>query len=128
MTIEFMNGETLEVIAVYGGAKLVKGVKRDVLRIEVSPSVSKEELERLFNNNPNAFTIYAHMNKEDTPDVSKRVIMAEGYTIFLGVTSEKKVIPHQPGLLLPDKNEIITVVSIAQQTYEEYENSKNQEA
>lgn len=127
MTIEFMNGETLEVKQVFGGARLIDGIKRDVLRIEVSPTIEKEELERLFKDNPNAFRIYSYINREESPNIAKRVIMAEGYTIFIGITSEKKIIPHQPGLLLPDKSEFVNVVSIAQITYEEYESSKNQE-
>lgn len=127
MTIEFMNGETLEVKQVFGGARLIDGIKRDVLRIEVSPTIEKEELERLFKDNPNAFRIYSYVSREESPTIAKRVIMAEGYTIFIGVTSEKKIIPHRPGLLLPDKSEFVNVVSIAQMTYEEYESSKNQE-
>lgn len=125
MIIEFLNGEQLEVNSIYGAPRLVDGVIRDVLKIEVNINNDKSNLERLFKDNPNAFKIYSY---SETPDEnggvkSTKTLMAEGYTIFISIDTEEKVIKHPPGRLLPDTKENVRVIMIAQQTYEEYQSS-----
>ncbi len=123
MTLEFMDGSQLKVRDVFGGPRLVMGVVRDVLRIEVDPSVIEfAALKAKFKDNPNARIIYTYvddLDKDGNP-VKQKVEMGVGYTIFVSISDEQKKITPPPGKMAPDRIDEIYVVQIAQQTYEEY--------
>lgn len=127
--IELMDGSSISVKRVFGGPRIVDGVKRDVLRIEFDDSVEDQVIEKTFKNNKNAFKLYTY---SDTPTEnggtsSNKILMGTGYTIYLGIKVEEKTIPHKPGLLLPDIKETIKTVELAQITYEEYQESIGEE-
>lgn len=127
MKIRFMDGEEIDVLRVYGGPKLVNGVTRDVLRIEVDTNtITFDKLRSLFENNPNAMVLHTDsISPTESGGVYvEDVKMAEGYTIFISQTIEDVKVPHTPGLLEPDTTEHVFVVLLAQMTYEEYQASK----
>lgn len=125
MIIELMDGTQIKNVKnVYGGPKLIQGVVRDTLRIEIDGKESIKDLLDIFTNNPNTIKMYTYNTKvnDDKSESLEKVLMGEGYTICVSIDRVTKNIPHQPGLLLPDKKEEIIEVMMAQLTYEEYTN------
>lgn len=124
MTLEFLDGTQLEVITIIGGPKLIGGVMRDTLQIEVDPSVATlEQLKALFKDPIKCRTLYGYNEAvdESTDQVSTvRETIGEGYTIFVSVADEERRIAAPPGYLQPDTIEEVYVVQIAQLTYAEY--------
>lgn len=123
MTLEFMDGTQLEVRDIYGGPRLVQGVMRDTLRIEVSPHVCGfDDLREMFMDNPNTRHLYTYVNNqdEDGKSITSKVEVGEGYLIFVSISDEIRKVPPIPGKMVPDETEEIYVVQIAQQTYAEY--------
>jgi hypothetical protein len=121
-----MDDKTLIVKRVVGGPRLVDGEYRDVIRIEVDDSIDTETLEKLFKDNPNTFVLYTANGLLDDGDIvytSESKLMCQGYTIFAGIEHEDRTIPHKPGLLLPDTEEHLNIISLAQMTYDEYKES-----
>jgi len=116
MLLEFENGFRLEVDNIIGGPRLVMGVLRDTLRIEVLPNVMDfKELKSLFENNSgNLYTI------EEVDGEMKKSLIGEGYTILVSVSDENRKITTLPGRLLPDRYEEIYAVTVAQETYQEH--------
>ena len=121
MLLKFADGSSIQVRDIFGGPRLVMGVMRDTLRIEVDPeTISFEDLRNHFKNNPKTVKLYTEMPSEDgmsEPTVSE---IGEGYRIFISIAEEQKKVAAPPGKLVPEKYEDIYVVQIAQQTYEEY--------
>lgn len=116
MLLEFGNGTQLEVDNIIGGPRLVMGVLRDTLRIEVYPHVMEfKELKSLFEQGDGTF-----YTTEEVDGEVQKVMIGEGYTILVAVSDEKRKVGTPPGRLLPDQYEEIYVVTIAQETYQEH--------
>lgn len=116
MLLEFENGFQMEVDNIIGGPRLVMGVLRDTLRIEVCPDVMEfGKLKSLFEYNSG--TLYTI---EEVDGELKKSLIGEGYTIFVSISDEKRKVGTPPGRLLPDQYEEIYVVTIAQETYQEH--------
>lgn len=123
MILEFLDKSQIEIIAIFGSPKLVMGVMRDTLNIEVSPSsISFEDLKSHFKDNPKTGTLYTYGETTDETGniVTGKITIGEGYNIFVSITDENRKAPSPPGRLVPDKIEEVYVVSIAQMTYQEH--------
>lgn len=119
MILEFADGDQISVDAIYGSPKLIGGVMRDVLRIELSPELyTFDELKSKFKDNPNTSTLYTY--SESNGEKVKNEV-GKGYKIFVSISDEEKHIQHVPGKLAPAVTKEVYVVTIAQQTYEEYQ-------
>lgn len=116
MILEFLDGSKMEVLSIFGGPRLINGVMRDTLRIEISPSAVKfEELRECFKNNPKTAMLYTYTEDSDTKNN-----IGEGYQIFVSISDEERKIAVVPGKMVPDEYEEVYVVTIAQMTYQEY--------
>lgn len=127
MIIELMDGTAIEnVKQVYGGIKIINGIPRDTLKIELDGSTNLQELKSIFENNPNTMKLYTYNTiiNDDKTTKYEKVLMGEGYNIFISAENINKKIPHKPGRLLPDTMENINVIMLAQMTYEEFEQTK----
>ena len=127
MIIELMDGTAIEnVKQVYGGIKIINGIPRDTLKIELDGSTNLQELKSIFENNPNIMKLYTYNTiiNDDKTTKYEKVLMGEGYNIFISAENINKKIPHKTGRLLPDKMENINVIMLAQMTYEEFEQTK----
>lgn len=125
MIIELMDGtQIVNVRNVYGGPKLIDGVVRDTLRIEIDISESIEDIENILFNNPNTMKMYTFNTiiNDDKSVTEEKVLMCEGYNIGVYIKKVEKVIPHKPGFLLPDEKIEIIEVMMAQLIYDEYIN------
>lgn len=124
MILQFKDGSKLNVLDIFGGPRLIMGVMRDTLRIEVDPSTTSfGELKALFKNNPNTSTLYSYTDAVDDQNrpVIKKNEIGEGYEIFVSITDEERRITPPPGKMAPDQIEEVFVVTIAQMTYQEYQ-------
>lgn len=123
MILEFVDGTQIEVEAIFGGPRLINGVMRDTLRIEVSPdTIGFDDLKSLFKNNPATSMLYSYTNNidEEGNTITEKNTIGEGYNIFVSISDETRKVVTPPGMLLPDKLEDIFIVTIAQMTYQEY--------
>lgn len=123
MLLEFLDGSQIEVNEIFGGPKLIMGVMRDTLRIEVSPdTMTIDELKAHFKNQEKCRTLYSYTDDvdDDGAPIVVRNTIGEGYTIFVSVSDEERLVRCQPGLLRPDKVEEVLVVTVAQMKYNEY--------
>lgn len=121
MQLKFVDGSSIQVLSIFGGPRLINGVMRDTLRIEVAPeTISFEDLKSHFKNNPKTVKLYTIEPSTDGSTEAKESEIGEGYRIFVSIAEEQKRISAPPGKLVPPKYEDIYVVQIAQQTYEEY--------
>lgn len=122
MKLRFMDGKEIDVLRIYGGPKLIDGIKRDVLRIEVDPDyILFDDLKRCFENNPNTMVMYTDSSTvENGEPITELVELGVGYTKFISQTIENITIPHTPGKLEPDIVQKTYIVQIAQMTYDEY--------
>lgn len=124
MILQFKDGTQLDVIGIFGGPRLIMGVMRDTLRIEVDPSsVTFDELKALFKNNPNTSTLYTYTETVDDNNrpIIKKNEVGEGYEIFVSISDEERRITPPPGKMAPDQIEEVYVVTVAQMTYQEYQ-------
>jgi len=123
MILEFLDGSQIDVKNIFGGPRLILGVMRDTLRIEVSPDTcSFEDLKVHFKDNPKTESLYTYENVENAKGkmVSKKIEVGKGYQIFVSITDEVREIPSEPGKMGPINVEEVYVVTIAQLTYPEY--------
>lgn len=124
MILQFKDGTQLDVLGIFGGPRLIMGVMRDTLRIEVDPSTTSfGELKTLFKNNPNTSTLYSYTESVDDNNrpIIKRNEIGEGYEIFVSISDEHRRVTPPPGKIVPDQLEEVFVVTIAQMTYQEYQ-------
>ena len=123
MLLEFLDGSQIAVHAIFGGPRLVMGVMRDTLRVEVSPeTITFDQLKNLFKDRNKCRTLYSYTDDVDddgNPIVIKNTI-GEGYSIFVSISDEERSVRYQPGLLRPERTEEVYVVTIAQMKYNEY--------
>lgn len=119
MILEFLDKSQLDVLSIFGGPRLINGVMRDTLRIEVSPSIiTFDELKASFKDNPKTATLYTYSNFDD-PTIKHEAGI--GYMIFVSITDEERRIISPPGKMVPDEFEEVFIVTIAQMTYQEYQ-------
>lgn len=124
MKLEFADGRQIEVIAIYGGPRLIQGSMRDTLRIEVNPSlINFDNLKALFMDSDNLSTIYSitESTNETGDMVETKSEIGEGYTLFVSISDEVRNIAQIPGKLEPPTSEEIYTVTIAQETYAEHQ-------
>lgn len=130
MILEFLDGIQIEVEAIFGGPRLINGVIRDTLRIEVSPDkMGFNDLKELFKNNPATSMLYSYTDTidEEGNAVTEKNTIGEGYNIFVSISDETRKVVTPPGMLSPDKMEDVFIVTIAQMTYQEYHAAINPE-
>jgi hypothetical protein len=123
MLLEFIDGKQLTVNEIFGGPKLVNGVMRDTLRIEISPdTASMEDLKAMFKDQQKCRTLYSIRDDEDEDGnpIQVRNTIGEGYTIFVSISDEERIIKCAPGILVPDTIEEVYIATISQMTYNEY--------
>lgn len=122
MKLEFLDGSQIEILTIIGGPRLIMGTMRDTLRIEVSPkSIGFEELKSHFKDNPKTRMLYTYTDvNEEGRTIEVKNEIGEGYSIFVSISDEERIIAAPPGRLLPDKVEEVYIVTIAQMTYQEY--------
>lgn len=121
MVLEFNDTSRLEVLTIIGGPKLINGVLRDTLEIEVDPStINFDELKRQFKEEKIS-KLYTYVDDidEEGNAVQVRTEIGEDYTIFVSISDEERKIVQSPGKVLPDKYEEVYIVTIAQITYAE---------
>lgn len=119
MILEFLDKSQLDVLSIFGGPRLINGVMRDTLRIEVSPSIiTFDELKASFKDNPKTATLYTYSNIDD-PTIKHEA--GVGYMIFVSITDEERRIISPPGKMVPDEFEEVFIITIAQMTYQEYQ-------
>ena len=129
MKLEFRDGSQIDVIAIFGGPRLINGVMRDTLRIEVSPeTIEFEELKSHFKDNPKTSMLYSY-TEEPTVNgtVLQKNFIGEGYNIFVSISNEIRRVQNPPGILAPDVMEEVNIVTISQMTYQEYSASNTSE-
>lgn len=124
MKLEFFDGTQVEVIAILGGPKLIGGIMRDTLQIEIDPSVMEfNALKQLFQDEDKCRTLYSWTEDVD-PETDEggmiRNTVGEGYIKFISISDEFRTVKCPPGMMLPDTTEELYVVNIAQLTYSEY--------
>lgn len=122
MKLEFVDGSQLCIKDIFGGPRLVDGVMRDTLRIEVDPeTISFNDLKAIFENTDNLRKIigYREVTKDGETSLVKSDI-GEGYQIFVTIEDTKRKVKPPIGKLTPDKYEEVYIVTIAQYTYQEY--------
>lgn len=123
MKIEFLDGSQIDVITIFGGPRLINGVMRDTLNIEVSPeTIGFEELKAHFNNNPKTSTLYSYTEEQTGDGIAlQKNKIGDGYNIFVSITDETRRQQTPPGVLAPDVMENVYIVTISQMTYQEYQ-------
>lgn len=123
MILEFIDGIQIEVEAIFGGPRLINGVMRDTLRIEVNPNtIGFNDLKALFKDNSATSMLYTYTNNidEEGNTITEKNTIGEGYNIFVSISDETRKVVTPPGMLLPDTMEDVFIVTIAQMTYQEY--------
>jgi hypothetical protein len=126
MFLQFEDKSQIEVKSIFGSYKLIHGVLRDTLRIEIDPdTTSFDELCETFKDNPKTSTLYS---VQDPDDNGYQIVtkIGEGYNVFVSISNERVKKNSIPGSMEAPVYEDIFVVQIAQQTYAEYilENSQ----
>ena len=125
MILELLDGTQLEVKNIFGGPRLIDGVMRDTLRIEVDPAViGFGDLKDLFKDNPNTalLSTYNEVTNDDGEITNVKTDIGEGYQLFVSITDTERKVTPPPGRLVPDTYEEIYIVTMAQLTYQEYHN------
>ena len=98
------------------------GVLRDTLIIEVDPkTISFDDLKSKFTNETMLSSLYTYSESTKEDGTETKTLVGEGYKIFVSLSNEMKRSNQVPGRMAPDKSEEVYVVSIAQQTYQEYQ-------
>lgn len=126
MKLEFLDGSQIDVIAIFGGPRMINGKIRDTLRIEVSPESSNlEDLKIYFQDPLKTSILYSYTEETGLHQMElNKNIIGEGYNIFVSADQETRKIPQPPGVLAPDQTETINVIVISQMTYQEYQDAK----
>ena len=126
MKLEFLDGSQIDVIAIFGGPKMINGVMRDTLRIEVSPESSNlEDLKTYFKDPLKTSMLFSYTEEQISGNIElKKNMIGEGYNIFVSANQETRKIQQQPGILAPEQTEDINVIVISQMTYQEYQDAK----
>lgn len=127
MTLEFVDGTKIPVIAIFGGPANVEGIVRDVLTIEIDPkTISFDVVENHFKNTNNLAHLYTYEpeRNEDGNLYDVKIEIGEGYTIVLGVDKITRKVNPFPGKIVPETFETVYIVTIAQMTYDEWTSSE----
>lgn len=126
MKLEFLDGSQIDVIAIFGGPKMIDGVMRDTIRIEVSPESSNlEDLKTYFKDPLKTSMLFSYTEEQISGNIElKKNMIGEGYNIFVSANQETRKIQQQPGILAPEQTEDINVIVISQMTYQEYQDAK----
>ena len=125
--LEFVDKSQLDIITIFGGPANINGIVRDVLSIEIDPSViSIDELNEVFSNTDNLAHLYIYEpERNENGDISNtKIEIGEGYTILLGVEEVTRKVNPFPGKIVPETYESVYIVNIAQMTYDEWISSK----
>lgn len=128
MILELLDGTQLEVKNIFGGPRLIDGIMRDTLRIEVDPAVIEfNTLKNLFEDNPNTALIstYTEVTDDNGETTNVKTDIGEGYQLFVSIADTKRKVTPPPGRLVPDTYEEVYIVTIAQLTYQEYQDNKS---
>lgn len=121
--LELLDGQQIEVVRILGGPRLINGVMRDTLSIEVDPStMSLDELASIFKDSSKTNHLFTYIDENDS---KVKVEIGEGYDIFVSAHLEHRKVDRVPGKIAPDQYEDIIVVNIAQLTYDEYQDFQN---
>ena len=123
MILEFVDGSSIDVIAIFGSPVNINGTMRDVLTIDIDPNtISQNKLREIFNNTNNLAHLYTYEDEVNENDeiVTSKIEIGEGYTILLNVEKETRKVEKFPGKITPDEFTSVLVVTIAQMTYDEW--------
>jgi hypothetical protein len=125
MILELLDGTQIEVKNIFGGPRLIDGVMRDTLRIEVDPdTIAFGVLKSYFKDNPSTALMSTYNDVEEDGEVkSVKSDIGEGYQIFVSITDEERKVTPPPGRLVADTYEEVFIVTMAQLTYQEYTES-----
>lgn len=119
MILEFIDKSQIEVLTIFGGPSLVKGVMRDTLRIEVDPNkVNLNDLKEIFENKYKCLRLFTYDTDEGE---NVKTEIGEGYCVFVSCKTEKREKIHFPGKIMPTEYEDINIVTTAQYTYDEWQ-------
>ena len=123
MILEFADGTQLNVKNIFAGPRLIDGIMRDTFRIEIDPStMGFEDIKKLFNDTNKTSLLYAYSDESND-----KTNIGEGYQLFVSITDTNRKVTPPPGRLVPITYEEVYIITMAQLTYEEYQdmNSKN---
>ena len=116
MILELADGTQLNIKNIFAGPKLIDGVMRDTFRIEVDPEVINfDDLKKIFSDTSRTLTMSTYNDDVKT-------CIGEGYSLFVSLSDTKRKVSPPPGKLVPDSYEEIYIVTMAQLTYQEYQN------
>lgn len=119
MILELKNGQQINVIRILGGPRVVEGVERDTLSIEVDPSIMDiEDLRTIFSSKHETEKLYTYIQENGS---ERKALIGTGYTILLSTRTENRKVKYPPGEIHEDAYEEINVVNLAQMTYSEYQ-------
>lgn len=119
--LEFADGRQIDVIAIYGSPQLIYGAMRDTLRIEVdSAKTSFNSLKALFENINNLETIYSISISDDSSVEPVRNEIGSGYNMLVSISEEHRR-TQKTGAMEAPVDDVIFVVTIAQETYAEHQ-------
>jgi hypothetical protein len=112
MILELKDGTKVIVNSIFGGPKKINGTERDVLRIEVDPTIyTASSLETLFKNNPNTDKLYTYPTNDAKESDRKEI--GEGYTLFVSLQLESKHRLQVPGSVVTESTDSVYMVTIA---------------
>ena len=121
MILEFTDGSQLECLRIFGKPVTYNGIERDTLSIEISPDdTSLEHVRTYFLNPSNMEFIYSRKSS----DAVKETI-GTGYMILVDSRTENRRVKHRPGEMVPETYQDVIIITIAQLTYQEYQDWKN---
>jgi len=114
MKIIFADNSEIEVKTIFGSPCRVQNADRDMLTIEVDPTVANTEgLRTVFMDKSKTSRI---RTQDELGQISE---VGEDYTIYISSTNERREVVHAPGSINPPEWEEINIVKIAQLTYME---------
>ena len=120
MYIEFTDGTQLECLRILGKPVMYNGTERDTLNIEFTPSDTLDHIRSYFTNPSNMETLYSRLS-----DLTPKETIGTGYMILVDARDESRRIKYAPGEMRPIQYENVFVITIAQLTYQEYQDWKN---
>lgn len=124
MVLEFKEGTQLPVKVIYGNPRIVQGVIRDTLSIEVDPStVEFDTLKSYFKNPEYTDVLYSYTDPSDVngTNIQYKEQIGVGYNVFVSITDTERLIASPPGQIKKPEIEEVFIVTIAQMTYGERE-------
>lgn len=120
MILEFIDKTQIEVLSIFGGPSLIKGVTRDTLRIEVDPNTtSLDTLSNLFRYGNRCLRLFTYDSDEGEDEIKLKI--GDGYSVFVDCKEETREVIYPPGEIRQKEYETIYIVTIAQYTYEEWQ-------